>query len=162
MKKPTAASQKKVTAENLLTLGAERLAEILVSVAETRVDLKRWLRIELAAQQGPGPLTGEIDKRLAAFATSRGRVNWRAGPAFVRDLDALRDLINVRLAPLDASAAIERLWRFMDVAPQSASRYRDRNGGLEAIFVRAAGDLGHLLGSVPHHHAATALVESGS
>ncbi|HEY2707084.1 MAG TPA: hypothetical protein VGI95_03445 [Caulobacteraceae bacterium] len=52
MKGPTAASQKKVNAENLLGLGAERLAEILVSVAEPRVDLKRRLRMELTAQQG--------------------------------------------------------------------------------------------------------------
>ena len=109
MKRPTAGSQKKVTAENLVMLGAERLAEILVSVAETRVDLKRRLRMELAAQQGPGPLTAEIDKRLGAFETSRGRINWRAGPAFIRDLDALRDLITARLCDMIEPSAVNRV-----------------------------------------------------
>lgn len=160
MKRQTAGSQKKVTAENLVGLGAERLAEILVSVAETRVDLKRRLRMELAAQQGPGPLTAEIDKRLGAFETSRGRINWRAGPAFIRDLDALRDLIAARLAPLDKAAAVDRFWRFMDAAPQSVGRYRDRNGELEGVFVRAAGDLGQLLAGQPAGAAAAALVDS--
>jgi hypothetical protein len=90
-------------------LGAERLAEILVGVAETRADLKRRLRMELAAEQGPAALAAEIDKRLGSFATSRGKITWRQRPAFICDLDALRELITERLAPLDTSAAVERL-----------------------------------------------------
>ncbi len=66
MAKPSLASQKKVTTQNLAALGAERLAEILVEVAETRTDLKRRLRMELAAGLGPVHLAPEIDKRLAA------------------------------------------------------------------------------------------------
>jgi hypothetical protein len=73
MKTPSIASLKKVTAENLAGLGADRLAEILVGVAETRPDLKGRLRMELAVEQEPGHLVAEIDKRLAAFEASRGR-----------------------------------------------------------------------------------------
>jgi len=160
VKRPSAGSQKKVTAENLVGLGAERLAEILVSVAETRADLKRRLRMELAAQQGLGPLTAEIDKRLGAFETSRGQITWRARPAFIRDLDALRDLIIARQAPLDSSAAVGRLWRFMDSARQTTRRYKERNGELEDVFARAAADLGGLLDSVPPGSAAADLVDS--
>jgi hypothetical protein len=160
MARSSSPKAKKVTAENLVGLGAERLAEILVSVAETRIDLKRRLRMELAAKQGPGPLTAEIDKRLGAFETSRGQITWRARPAFIRDLDALRDLIVARLAPLDASAAIDRFWRFMDAAGQSTRRYRERNGELEDVFVRAAADLGGLLSEAAPGPAAAALVDS--
>src|ERR1700743_1878396 len=124
MKRPSAGSQKKVTVENLIGLGAEALAEILVGVADTRADLKRRLRMELAAEQGPAALTAEIDKRLNAFETSRGKVTWRQRPAFIRGLEALRALMADRRAPMDAPAAIERLWRFMDTAPQIGSRYR--------------------------------------
>jgi hypothetical protein len=160
MARPSSGKTKKVTAENLVGLGAERLAEILVSVAETRADLKRRLRMELAAQQGPGPLTREIDKRLGAFETSRGQITWRQRPAFIRDLDALRDLIVERLAPLDSSAAIDHLWRFMDSARQSERRYRERNGELDAVFQRAATDLGRLLRSVAPGPASAALIDS--
>ena len=153
-------SRKKVTAETLVGLGAERLAEILADVAETRVDLKRRLRMELAAEEGPGPLTVEIDKRLTAFETSRGKITWRAGPAFIRDLDALRDLIVARLAPLDVSAAVDRLWRFMDTATTSSRRYRERNGELDGIYARAAAELGGFLMSRPAGPAAAAMVET--
>jgi hypothetical protein len=160
MKRPTPGSQKKVTVENLVGLGAERLAEILVGVAETRADLKRRLRMELAAQQGPAALTAEIDKRLGSFETSRGQITWRQGPTFLRDLDALRDLITARLAPLDVAAAIERLWRFIDTARQVSSRYRECRSELDDVFGRAAGDLGAMLGAAPSGPAAAALVES--
>ena len=159
MKKPSPGSQKKVTAENLVGLGAERLAEILVAVADTRADLKRRLRMELAAAQGPASLAPEIDKRLASFETSRGKVAWRQRPAFVRDLDALRGLIADRLAPLDVSGAIERLWRFMDTAQPIGRRYRERSGEMDAVFERAAWDLGGLLAAVPSGPAAEDLVD---
>ena len=160
MARRSSGSRKKVTAETLVELGAERLAEILADVADTRVDLKRRLRMELAAQEGPGPLTVEIDKRLSAFETSRGQITWRQAPAFIRDLDALRDLIVARLAPLDASAAIDRLWRFMAAAPQSYGRYRERNGELEAVFEHAAADLGALLAPTAVGPASATLVEA--
>lgn len=159
MKRP-AAKRRTVTAENLAALGAERLAEILVEVAGTRPDLKRRLRMELAAEHGPSSLAAEIDKRLASFETSRGKITWRQRPAFIRDLDALRGLIADRLAPMDADAAIERLWRLTDTAKSIGARYRERGDELEVVFARAAGDLGRLLKSVSPGLAAAALVDS--
>ena len=158
MKKPRS-SNLKVTAENLAALGAERLAEILVSVAGGRADLKRRLRMELAAAQGPSALAPEIDKRLASFETSQGKITWRQRPAFLRDLDALRGLIAERLAPLDVAAAIDRLWRFVGTARPLGRRYRERAGELDAIFVGAAGELGRLLSVVPAGPAAADLVD---
>ena len=159
MKRP-AAKRRTVTAENLASLGRARLAEILVEVAATRPDLKRRLRMELAAEHGPSSLAPEIDKRLASLETSRGKITWRQRPAFIRDLDALAGLIADRLAPMDADAAIERLWRMIDTAKGVGARYRARGDELDAVFGRAAQDLGRLLKGVSPHLAATALVES--
>ena len=160
MKKPSLASQKKVTPENLANLGAERLAEILAEVAETRTDLKRRLRMELAAGLGATHLVPEIDKRLAAVETSRGQVTWRQKPAFLRDVDALRGLIADRLALEDAAAASERLWRFLATAPQTTKRLRERDGALDRIYRRAAQDLGRLLADHDAHLAAHALTDA--
>lgn len=160
MKLPSAKSSNKVTAENLVRLGAERLAEVLAGVAETRPDLKRRLRMELAAEEGPAPLAAQIDRRLSAFETSRGQVAWRQAPAFLRDLDAVRLLIAERLAPLDRFAAVERLWRLMDAARPLAARYRERGDELAAVFERAAADLGRLLCGVASGPAAVMLTES--
>jgi hypothetical protein len=159
VRRPTAGAQRKVTSENLQNLGAAKLAEILVSVAETRPDLKRRLRMELAAEQGPSALAPEIDKRLFAFETSRGKVTWRQKPAVLRDLDALRGLIVDRLAPLDRAAAADRLWRFMASARQVQTRIRERGDELDAVYARAAADLGRLLAQLDPGPAAANLIE---
>jgi hypothetical protein len=160
MKTPSLASQKKVTPENLAGLGAERLAQILAEVAETRTDLKRRLRMELAAGLGASHLAPEIDKRLAAVETSRGQVTWRQKPAFLRDLDALRGLIADRLTLEDAAGASERLWRLLATAPQTIRRLREQDEALDAIYRRAARDQGRLLAAHDPHLAAQALIEA--
>ncbi|PIB92534.1 hypothetical protein CSW62_13710 [Caulobacter sp. FWC2] len=149
-----------MTPENLAGLGAERLAEILVEVADTRTDLKRRLRMELAAGLGATHLAPEIDKRLGALETSRGQVTWRQKPAFLRDLDALRGLIAERLARQEPDAARERMWRFLATAGQTSPRLRDPDDAFEAIYARAAGDLGRLLAPHDPQLAANAVVEA--
>lgn len=157
MKRPTAASLKKVTVENLVRLGVDRLADILVSAAAARPELKRRLRMELSADQGAAHLVLEIDRRLSSLATSRSKVSWRQRPGFVRDLDVLRAIITDRLAPLDRVTALERLWRLMDVAGLLGLRVRDRDGELAAVFARAAADIGGLIGEIETASAAEAL-----
>ena len=125
MKPPTVASLKKVSPENLARLGAKRLAQILVEVADARPDVKRRLRMELAAEQGADHLTLELDRRLASLETSRSKVPWRRRPSFVADLEGLRALIAERLAELDAPAALSRMLAFMDVARRIGVRVRD-------------------------------------
>ncbi|WP_309091052.1 DUF6880 family protein [Phenylobacterium sp.] len=160
MKRPTPASLKRVTPENLERLGAARLAELLVEVAGSRPELKRRLRMELAAEQGAEHLLPEIDRRLAAVAKSRGQVSWRQRAAFVRDLDGLRQLIAERLAKLDAAAARDRILRFLGLAGVAQRRVRDVEGAVAAVFERAAGDAGRLLAAGPLSEGAAALASA--
>jgi hypothetical protein len=145
MKRPSAASLKRVNAENLAGLGAERLAEILVAVANTRPELKRQLRMELAATQGVEHLAAEVDKRLTSLETLTTKVSWRQRPIFLRDLEALRVLIAERMAALDQAAALERMWRLINAARRVGARVKDKHGELDALFDRAAGDLGAMI-----------------
>jgi hypothetical protein len=160
MKRPTIASRKTLTAETLAGLGADRLADILLGVADTRPDLKRRLRMEVAAEQGAEHLAPQIDKRLATLETSRGRVTWRQKPAVIRDLDALRGLIAERLAGLDRSAGLERLWLFLETATPVGRRFQGRDEAMAAVYLRAAGDLGRLLAGQDPRMAANRLVEA--
>ncbi len=162
MKRPSSASLKKVTVDNLAGLGVERLAQILVDVADTRVDLKRRLRMELAAGLGAEHLIPEIDKRLAAVETSRGHVNWRQKPAVLRDLDALRGLIADRLGLLEPAPATERLWRFLATAKPTARRFGEGDDALDAIYHQAATDLGRLLAQHDPFMAANALIDAAA
>jgi hypothetical protein len=160
MKRPTVASRKTLTPENLAGLGADRLADILLGVAETRPDLKRRLRMEVAAEQGAEHLIPQIDKRLATLETSRGQVTWRQKPAVIRDLDALRGLIAERLAGLARPAALERMWQFLETSTPVGRRFHGRDEAAAAVYLQAASDLGALLAVHDPRMAANQLVDA--
>jgi hypothetical protein len=58
------ASEKTVSVHNLAALGPERLAVILADLAETDAEVKRRLRLELAAHVGGDAIATEIGKRI--------------------------------------------------------------------------------------------------
>ncbi|HEY8618235.1 DUF6880 family protein [Phenylobacterium sp.] len=159
-KRPTVASLKKVTPENLERLGVERLAQILAQTADGRPELKRRLRMELAAEQGAEHLALEIDKRLGSLETSKGKVSWRQRGAFVRDVEALRVLIVDRLAGPEPDAALARLWQLIGAQRRIAGRMRDKDGSLAAVFGRVAEDVGTLLARGDSTSGGAALAEA--
>ena len=70
------ASKKTVTVDNLVALGPERLAAILVDLATGDAEVRRRLRLELAAQAGGGDaVAAEISKRLTALKKARSFVD---------------------------------------------------------------------------------------
>lgn len=88
----------RLSAANLIHLGAPRLADLLIEAGAGNANLKRKLRLELAAQAGPAPLALEIDKRLTTLAAARTRVSWRKRGELLDDLEAHRRMIVERLA----------------------------------------------------------------
>ena len=77
------ASKKTVTLDNLVALGPERLAAILVELADGDAEIKRRLRLELAAQAGDDTVATEISKRLtalrSAYASGPNESAWSPG-----------------------------------------------------------------------------------
>jgi hypothetical protein len=136
---PTA--KKTVSAPNLATLGADRLAALLIEAAAADASLKRRLRMELAAEVSPADLAFEIDKRLVAVAGSRARVSWRKRPALIADLRSLLRIIADRLAPLDVRLALDRLVAWFDLYPGLTARVSDAKGELPLLFDAATAEL---------------------
>jgi len=58
------ASKKTVTADNLKALGVDRLAGILLALADEDAGIKRRLRLELAAGEGGAAVGAEVAKRI--------------------------------------------------------------------------------------------------
>ena len=62
------ASKATLTAKSLETLGAERLAELLMEISTGNAVAKRRLRLDLAGAQSPGELAKEVRRRLITIA----------------------------------------------------------------------------------------------
>jgi len=136
------ASKKSVNAENLAALGAQRLAAILMDLAEHDADTKRRLRLELAGQAGGEIIAAEISKRLTSLKSARSFVDWHKRRDFVKDLDLQRTMIVDRLAPTRPDLALDLMWRFLDLAEPVLNRVDDSNGTVGEVFRAACEDLG--------------------
>jgi len=140
------ASKKKLTGENLEALGAKRLAELLLELAENDAAAARRLRLELAAKEAPESVAAELRKRLAQIARARSFVDWRGIRNLAADLETQRRAIVERVAKIDADDALELMWRFMELAESVHARCDDSNGAVGDVFRAACRDLGPLAG----------------
>ncbi|WP_299655023.1 DUF6880 family protein [uncultured Jannaschia sp.] len=119
-------SKKSLNKANLIALGAERLAELLLEVTSGNAALQRRLRLELSAAQGPGEVAQEIRKRFAALRRSTGFVSWQGRRKLVQDLNAHLTMIVENVAPDDPKTAFDLLWTLLELAPGIHERADDR------------------------------------
>ena len=138
------ASKKTLNAKNLEALGARRLAELLIAISTGNTLAKRRLRLELAGQESPAAVAGEIRKRLATIARSREFVDWQNRRALVDDLQIQRRAIVDKVAKRYPSEGLELMWRFMALADSVFERCDDSSGAVIGLFHDAANDLARL------------------
>lgn len=136
------APKKAVNLANLETLGAKRLAEILLELGAGDAGIKRRLRLELSAEAGAEAVAADIGKRLAALRQARSFVDWPKRRAFVKDLDLQRQAIVEKVADGRPDLALELLWRFMALAEPVLNRVDDSRGDVGDVFRQACRDLG--------------------
>ena len=137
-------SKKTLNAKNLESLGAQRLAELLIEVSTSNAAVKRRLRLELAGSQSPGELANEIRKRLTTIARSRTFVDWQNRRTLIDDLEAQRRAIVNQIANTDPSESHELMWRFMALANSIFERCDDSSGMVIGVFHTACRDLGEI------------------
>jgi hypothetical protein len=136
------ASKKTLNLDNLAALGPERLAAILVDLAAGSAEIRRRLRLELAAQAGGGDaVAAEVGKRLTALRSARSFVDWQKRRDFVKDLDQQRSLIVDRVAQTRPELALDLMWRFMDLAEPVFNRVDDSTGAVGDVFHTACDNL---------------------
>ena len=136
------ASKTTLNAKNLQSLGAERLAELLIEVSTGNAAAKRRLRIELAGENGPAEVAREVMKRLLTIARSQSYVDWHRKKALVGDLETQRRAIAETVGPSDPGEAVELLWRFVALAPGLYNRTDDSSGAVGDVLRAAVADLG--------------------
>jgi hypothetical protein len=143
-----------VATENLVRLGVERLAAILLGLANEQPAIKRRLRLELAGEAGGEIIAAEMNKRISTLRSARSFIDWQKRSDFVRDLDLTRTTIADNLARKRPDLALDLMWRFMELAAPVLNRVDDSGGTVGAVFRAACEDLGVLaVKARPEPHA---------
>lgn len=138
------ASKTTLNAKNLETLGAERLAELLIEISTGSAVAKRRLRLELAGAQSPKEAGREVAKRLTSIARARSFVNWQNRKPLVTDLESQLRAIREQIAPSDPTEALALTWRFMQIATPLFERCDDSSGIVIGVFHDACALLGEI------------------
>jgi hypothetical protein len=156
------ASKTTLNAKNLETLGAARLANLLIEISTGSAVAKRRLRLELAGAQSPKEAGREVSKRLTSIARARSFVNWKNRKPLVTDLESQLRAIKEQIAPDDPAEGLALLWRFMQVARPLFERCDDSSGIVIEVFHHACATLGEiaLAAGTPAEQLADAAVEA--
>jgi hypothetical protein len=143
-----------VATENLVRLGVERLASILMEFASELPAVKRRLRVELAGEAGGEIIAAEMNKRIIALRSARSFIDWQKRPDFVRDLELTRTTIAEKIAQTRPDLALDLMWRFMGLTAPVMNRVDDSSGTVGGVFRAACEDLGVLAAKArPDPHA---------
>ncbi|MDE2976203.1 MAG: hypothetical protein OXU63_01640 [Acidobacteriota bacterium] len=136
------ATRNQIDVSALESLGARRLAELLQATTAHDAVAKNWLRLEIAAAEGPKAAASEIRKRLTAIGRAKKWVPRSQAAILAEDLEFQREAIQGHVAERDASLALELLWRFMALAERVFDRCDDSDGLVGDVFRSGLLDLG--------------------
>lgn len=135
---------KALNKNNLLALGPERLAELLLEVTKGRADMQRRLRLELSAHQGADDVAHDIRKRYASIRQAKGYLSRKTHRTFAKEIRSLITLIEQGVAQNDANLAFELLWELLHLAPGVLGRTRDAGEILAEAFSDAVAAVAHV------------------
>ncbi|RBP14349.1 hypothetical protein DFR50_109102 [Roseiarcus fermentans] len=132
--------------DQLIGLGARRLAELALDEAGSNAAFRQRLAAAIAAARGPAAVAAIVDRRLAALEKGRSTIAAARRRAFVEDLSATLKIIADDLAGADPASAVERLLRLLAAADGALARAGDEAAG---VFSAAAAALPALLARLP-------------
>src|SRR5689334_10856040 len=123
-----------LTPEALTALGADRLARLVLEEAGRNAPFKKVVSAALAGARGPDAVAAIIDRRLTALERAKGFITWEKRKAFVADLNAALVTIIDELGISDATAAVDRVLRFLAGAGGVFERVDDSSGQVQGVY----------------------------
>jgi uncharacterized protein DUF6880 len=123
-----------LTSETLASLGADKLAKLVLDEVGRNAPFRKIVTAALAGAKGPDAVAAIVDRRLAALKRARGFIDWEKRKAFAADLRATLATITDELGSADPSAAVDRLVRFLACAEGVFDRVDASSGQIQAIF----------------------------
>ena len=138
-----------LTSENLIALGAEKLATIILDEAGRNAPFKKLVAAALAGAQGPKAVAAVVDRRLAGLERARGFVEWEKRKTFAADIRGTLTTITDELGAADPGMAADRLVRFLTCSEHVYERVDDSSGHIQTIFHDGADALPDFVARMP-------------
>jgi hypothetical protein len=135
--------------EQVESLGARRLAEIVVNHCHRDERLHQTVRIALAASTPGGPLVKTLATEIDAVRTSRHFYGYRESNVLAQELDRIRHGITEYLFPAQPRAAAEMLGRLIRLDANVYERSDDSDGVIGDAIGEAVTDCGRAWAAVP-------------
>ena len=119
---------KALNKKNLLDLGADTLADLLLEAVKGDAARQRRVRMALSADLGPEALKADVRKRFAAIRRGRSYISRKAQRTLAKELTDLGQIIDQRITPEDADAAFELYWTLLHLGEGIHERTDDSQG----------------------------------
>ena len=136
------AGRPSLNAQSLESLGAARLAALLLEHTQGNAAARRALRLAVAEVGGAAEMGQKVRQRLATIARSKRWLDRKELAPLLADLEAQRLAIGGPIADQAPQVALELLWRFLDLANPLLDRVDDSEDKALELFHRVSADLG--------------------
>lgn len=127
-------ARKALNKANLVELGADTLADLLLETVKGDAARQRRVRMALSADQGLEAIRADVLKRFASIRRGRSVLSRKAQRKLAQELSELTQLIETRIAPDDPDAAFDLLWTQLHLAAGIHERTDDSRGTIGDVM----------------------------
>ncbi len=119
---------------NLVALGAEALADLLLESVKGDAARQRRVRMALAAGEGPDTVAADVRKRFASIRRARSYISRKTQKTLAKELAGHTELIETRIAPHAPDLAFDLLWAQLHLAAGIHDRTDDSWGTIGEVM----------------------------
>lgn len=119
---------------NLVALGADALADLLLETVKGDAARQRRVRMALAAEQGVDTVATDVRKRFASIRRGRSFIARKAQKTLAKELRDQRELIETRIAPQAPELAFDLLWAQLHLNAGIQERTDDGWGTISEVM----------------------------
>lgn len=139
---------KALNKKNLLELGPDALADLLLEAVKGDAARQRRVRMALSADQGSATIAADIRKRHAAIRRAKSYIGRKTQKTLAKELTEFVGLIETKIAPDAPDTAFELLWAQLHLAEGIYERTDDSRGTIGDTMRAAVDALGTLAPSL--------------
>ncbi|EPX76150.1 DUF6880 family protein [Salipiger mucosus] len=137
-------ARKSLNKKNLVELGPDVLADLLLEAVKGDAARQRRVRMALSAEQSPQDAAADVRKRFASIRRSRSYISRKTQKKVATELSDLTGLIETRIAPDSPDIAFDLLWDLLGLAPGIHERTDDSNGLIGDVMDEAMSAIARL------------------